>query len=254
MLVVAGPRVDYLPGEVDMILRYIRSGGNLLWLQDPGPLFGLEAVAEELGIAFYEGAVIDYAGQLIGINDPTIALVTNSLYPPHPVTEQFEFTTLFPLTGAIDTLESEEWQAKPIMTTGDHTWVETQKLEGAVDYNEGEDTIGPLTIGMSLEREVEQEDNGELVRQQQRIVVVADGDFLSNTYLTNSGNNELGTRIVNWLSSDDDFIVIPPKVATDTQLNMSPTLLGTIGVLFLFVLPIGLIVTGITIGLRRKKQ
>ncbi len=254
ILVIAGPRVEYLPGEVESILEYVRNGGNLLWLHDPGPLYGLDAIAAELSILFYDGAVIDYAGQLIGINDPTIALVTSSLYPPHPATDQFDFTTLYPLAGAIKMFESESWNMKPILQTGDHTWVETDELKGEVAYNEDVDTLGPLTIGLSLERQLEQEQGDELVTREQRIVVVADGDFLSNTYLANSGNNELGTRILNWLSNDDDFISIPPKVAKDMQLSMSATTLGVIGIGFLFVLPIGLIVTGITIGLRRKKK
>ena len=254
MLVIAGPKVDYLPGEVDMIVKYIKQGGNLLWLQDPGPLYGLGSLVDELDIELHEGAIIDYAGQLIGINDPTIALVTKNLYQPHIITQQFEFTTLYPLAGAIGINESDRWDIKPIITTGDHTWVEKQKLEGAVEYNEGEDIIGPLNIGVALEREVELEEGEDLVTKQQRIVVIADGDFLSNSYLANSGNGELGTRVVNWLSSDDEFIAIPPKVASDTQLNMSNTMLGTIGIFFMFVLPIGLVVCGITIGLRRKKQ
>ena len=254
VLVIAGPRIDYLPGETALILDYINAGGNLLWLNEPGPLYKLDALAEELDIKFHDGAVIDYAGQLIGINDPSIALVTSSLYSPHPVTENFEFTTLFPLAGALEILESEKWLAKPILTTGDHTWNETAKLEGAVEYNEGADTLGPLTIGLSLERELEQEDSEELITKQQRIVILGDGDFLSNTYLANSGNNELGTRLINWLSSDDDFISIPPKVANDTQLNMSPTTLGVIGIGFLFILPTALVVIGITTGIRRKKK
>jgi len=254
ILVIAGPRIDYLTGELEIILDYINSGGNLLWLHEPGPLYKLDALAEQLSIQFYPGAVIDYAGQLIGINDPTIVLVTNSLYPPHTVTEGFEFTTLFPMAGAIEILESDRWLAKQILTTGDHTWNETAKLEGEVEFNQDSDTQGPLTIGLSLERDIESEEGDELVSKQQRIIIVADGDFLSNTYLANSGNNELGTRIINWLSSDDEFISIPPKIANDTQLNISPTVLGIIGIGFLFVLPAALIAIGIAIGLRRKKQ
>ncbi len=254
ILVIAGPRIDYLPGELELILNYINSGGNLLWLHEPGPLYKLDSLAERLSIQFYPGAVIDYAGQLIGINDPTITLITNSLYAPHPVTEGFEFTTLFPMAGAIEILDTDKWSITPILNTGDHTWSETAKLEGEVNYDEGTDTLGPLTIGLSLEREVEAGKGDELVTKQQRIVVIGDGDFLSNTYLANSGNNELGTRIINWLSSDDEFISIPPKVANDTKLNISPTVLGVIGIGFLFVLPSALVVIGITIGLRRKKQ
>jgi gliding motility-associatede transport system auxiliary component len=254
ILVIAGPRIDYLAGELEIILKYINAGGNLLWLQEPGPLHKLEALAEQLSIQFYPGAVIDYAGQLIGINDPTITLITSSLYSPHAVTENFEYPTLFPMAGAIEILESEKWNAKPILSTGDHTWNETAKLEGQVDYDEDSDTLGPLTIGLSLERELEREEADELVTKQQRIVVIGDGDFLSNIYLANSGNNELGTRIINWLSSDDEFISIPPKTASDTQLETSPTVLGIIGIVFLFVFPTALVVIGITIGIRRKKK
>jgi gliding motility-associatede transport system auxiliary component len=254
ILVIAGPRVDYLPGELEIIKNYINAGGNLLWLHDPGPFYKLDTIAEQLSIQFYPGAVIDYAGQLIGINDPTISLVTGSLYAPHAVTENFEYTTLFPMAGAIKILESEEWTSKPILMTGDHTWNETGKLEGEVNFDEAEDTQGPLTIGLSLEREIESNEGDELVTKQQRIIVVADGDFLSNTYLANSGNNELGTRMINWLSSDDEFISIPPKVASDTQLNMTPTVLGIIGIGFLFILPAGLVAFGVMTGIRRKKQ
>lgn len=254
VLVIAGPRIDYLAGEVEVILDYVSAGGNVLWLQEPGPLYKLEALAKHLYIEFYPGAVIDYAGQLIGINDPSIALVTNSLYSPHAITKDFEFTTLFPMAGAIKILGSDEWISKPLLSTGDHTWNETAKLEGEVEFNEGTDTQGPLTIGLSLERDIESEEGEELITKQQRIVVIGDGDFLSNTYLSNSGNNELGSRIISWLSSDDEFISIPPKVANDTQLNISPTALGIIGILFLFILPAALVVIGITIGLRRKKQ
>ncbi len=254
ILVIASPRIDYLPGELDLILSYINRGGNLLWLHEPGPLYKLDALQELLSLRFYKGAIIDYAGQLIGINDPTISLVTKTLYSPHPITEGFEYTTLFPMTGAIEILASDKWNANPILGTGDHTWSETAKLEGEVEFNKDSDTLGPLTIGISLEREIDAEQGDELVTKQQRIVVMGDGDFLSNTYLANSGNNELGTRLINWLSSDDEFIAIPPKVAKDTQLNISSTALGVIGIGFLFILPAVLIVISITIGLRRKKQ
>ena len=256
ILVIAGPRIDYLEGELKAILDYIETGGNLLWLHEPGPLYKLEALAEELSIEFYPGTIIDidYEGLLIGLNDPTMTLVTRRLYSPHPITQSFEFTTLFPMAGAIEILESDKWISKPILGTSEHTWSETGKLEGAVEFNKDSDTQGPLTIGISLERNIENEKDDELVTKQQRIVIIGDGDFLSNTYLANSGNNELGTRMINWLSSDDEFISIPPKIANDTQLNISLTILGIIGIIFLFILPAALIVIGITIGIRRKKQ
>ena len=36
--VIAAPQQDLLPGEVDVLKKYVEQGGNLLWLQDPGGL------------------------------------------------------------------------------------------------------------------------------------------------------------------------------------------------------------------------
>lgn len=255
ILVIAGPRVDYLPGEVELIIDFIRNGGNLLWLHDPGPLHGLEALGAELSINFHAGAVVDdYVGRLIGIDDPTITLVSKSSYAPHPVTDGFELNTLFPLAGAIEVSGAGDWTATPLITSGDHTWLETAELEGTVEFDDAADIPGPLTVGLGLERAVERRQGDEWITGQQRIVVMGDGDFLSNTWLANGGNTELGTRIINWLSRDDEFIAIPPRVATDTQLNLSRTTLGIMGIGFLFILPTLLLAVGITIGLKRKRQ
>ncbi|MDH4134342.1 MAG: GldG family protein, partial [Gammaproteobacteria bacterium] len=59
VLVVAGPRVKLLPGEIRQIEEYIARGGNLLWLADPGPLNGMERIAEMLGVEFQRGVVVD---------------------------------------------------------------------------------------------------------------------------------------------------------------------------------------------------
>ena len=49
-------RARLLPGEVQEIRNYLERGGNLLWLADPGPLHGLEPVAETLGVEFLPGS------------------------------------------------------------------------------------------------------------------------------------------------------------------------------------------------------
>ena len=77
---------------------------------------------------------------------------------------------------------------------------------------------------------------------------------MSNGYFSNNGNGELGGRMINWLSNDDDFILIPSKTAMDTQLKTPFIILGILGVGFLFLIPIILITVGVFIQFRRKKQ
>lgn len=250
VIVIAGPLVNYLPGEVELIVNYLARGGNLLWLAEPNNIYGLDALAGYLGIEFPKGAVIDFAGQLIGVNDPRIVLVTEQLYGDHPALEGFKFSTLFPMTTMISARDQGSWKLRPLIRTGDHTWQETGELKGDVGFDADTDTRGPFNIAISLERKLTADQPGE--PRQQRIIVAGDGDFLANTYIGNSGNLELGMRLINWLSSDEEFISIPAKFAQDTQLEISQLTAGIMGFGFLIVLPVLLLGTGGLIWWRRK--
>lgn len=250
VLVIAGPQTDYLPGENALIIEYIKRGGNVLWLSDPGGIHGLEPVAEELSIQQQAGTIIDFAGRLIGIDDPTIVLMTESMFPIHKATSDFSYTVIFPTATSIKLQEHGDWQFKPLLSSGDHTWLESGVLSGEVGFDEGDDQRGPLDLGITLERKIE----NETTTGEQRIVVLGDGDFLSNTYVENSGNLELGLRIINWLSNDDDFITIPSRILPDATLELSTLASGIIGLGFLIVIPFLLFSTGMVIWWRRRKS
>ncbi|MFB3090107.1 MAG: GldG family protein, partial [Gammaproteobacteria bacterium] len=258
VLVIASPTINLLPGEIAIIVEYLLRGGNVLWLADPGSLHGLEPLADQLSIDFPLGVVIDFAGSLIGIDDPTIVLNTPRLYPDHAVTRDFNYTTFFPTTASINVKDGAQWNTSSLLISADHTWLETGVLEGEVEYNKDSDLIGPLEIGISLERELEraiESESGEAsATVQQRIIVIGDGDFLSNTYVGNSGNLDLGIRLINWLSNDDDFISIPIKTVNDAHLELSLLASGIIAFGFILVLPLLFLGTGLTIWWRRKKQ
>ncbi|MGH8630265.1 MAG: hypothetical protein ACREU7_05805, partial [Burkholderiales bacterium] len=64
---------------------------------------------------------------------------------------------------------------------------------------------------------------------------------------------ELGLRVMNWLTRDEDLIRIPARTAGDAQLEMSGTTIGLFGVFFLLVLPLGLLCIGVSTWWRRSK-
>ena len=253
VLIIASPLVALLPGELAIIEEFLDKGGNLLWLMDPGERSGMDSIAEILGVTAEPGVVIDSAGQLLGINDPTIALTTARLYPEHPITKDFDLTVFFPKVSAIAVQALHGWQSRPVLSSGNHTWLELGELQGEVDFDPEREQQGPLTLGLSLERQVEQTQDDASSARQQRVLIVGDGDFLSNTYVGNSGNMELGVRMINWLSSDDSLIAIPARAIEDTQLNMSQLALGAFGLGFLLVLPLVFLGTGLFIWWHRKK-
>lgn len=289
VLVLAGPSANFLLAEVKLLENYINSGGNLLWLSDPlkddavQPMFGLLALSELLGIEILAGVVVDPTTQQLGINRPDYAIIAE--YPRHPVTNGFDTVTLFPQAAGIEMLpgyavlhgtaftgaqttamakEEKSFQAPeadsqvipgsftsmPLLQTVDRSWIETSPIGESVQFNDLLDITGPVTIGIVLSRQF----NNNSGPREQRVIVIGDGDFLSNSFLGNGGNLTLGENILNWLSHDEHFITIPTRPRSDVRLDLSPAMLSLLGGVFLFVIPLLLIITGSLIWYKRRSR
>ncbi len=254
VVVIAGPQVDYLPGEVKILQDYLDQGGNLLWLHDPGSRYGLDSLAESLGISFVPGTIVDPTTQVLGIADPSFALVTG--YGDHPIVRDFTYMTIYPRASGLKHFEKNNWTAEVLLQTVARSWSETSKLEGTIAFDEGSDAPGPLTIGFALTRSNADaaENKTEVKESSQRVIILGDGDFISNAYLGNQGNQDLGYNLINWLSHDDNFIAIPSTTALDTELVLEERTWSLLGLVFLIVIPVMLLVAGIVIWLKRRKR
>jgi len=244
VLVIASPRVKYLAGEVKEIEQYLARGGNLLWLSDPGSLQGLRPVAESLGVEFQRGVVVDPTSQ--SITGASASFVVALRYGSQPVVRGFDLTTLFPEAQGVSVQPPKGWEQQTIVDTTPGAWLETGSLAGRIEFNAGRDIRGPINLGVALTRKQD--------AREQRVAVFGDGDFLSNTFIGNGGNLELGMNLVNWLSSDDAYINIPVRTAPDLSLTLSHTAQLFMLVGFLLILPLGLLGSGVTVWWRRRKR
>lgn len=245
LLVIAGPQTGYLPGETKLIVEYLNQGGNLLWLLDPDAMPGsLQPLADLLGLHLLPGTIVDASGASYGLQDPALALVTS--YPDHPATRKLESLTLYPHAAALQASPPTGWQLTPLLQTQSQTWNEIGPMRGEIERNHdlGEQA-GPLIIGLAFSRPQQ--------GKEQRVLAIGDGDFLSNTYLGNGGNLNLGLSVVRWLTEEESLIDIPARPAGDSQLNLTPFNGIMIALIFLALLPLLLLSTGLAIWWRRRK-
>ena len=251
ILVISSPRTALLEGEEQLIEQYLDNGGNALWLTEPDSKDNLSSLAAYFDIKRLPGQVVDATTRLFGIDDPTFALVVD--FPRHAITEQLHSQTLFPQTSGLASAEESSWFSSAILQTLSRSWTELNDIDGEVRFDEDTDERpGPITIGYALEREQATPNTDKPGKQ--RVVVIGDGDFLSNAYLGNGQNLDLGSAIFQWLNHNDDFIDIGSVKAPDTQLGINQS--GAIGLLmvFLILLPLGLLGTGTTIWLKRRRR
>jgi ABC-type uncharacterized transport system involved in gliding motility auxiliary subunit len=245
LLVLSAPAVPLLAGEIELIKRYIQQGGNLLLLTDPGNRH-LDALLQTLGLRQLPGTLVDSSSKLYGINDPSFVLTSNN--PPHPITQGFQTISLYPVTAALEIGEETDFKAVELLKSATQSWTETGPIAGKILFDaDGNEKQGPLTFAYALTRDLDKQ-------KQQRIVVVGDGDFLSNAYLGNVGNLDIGLRMTNWLIHDDRFINVPAKIATDKSLQLTQTSVAVIGFGFLVIIPLLLMGTGFYIWRKRKQR
>ncbi|MGH8171675.1 MAG: GldG family protein [Rhodanobacteraceae bacterium] len=254
LVVVANPQVKLAPAIVAELVDYVDRGGNLLWLTEPDEDAGLEALAETLSVRVLSGTVVDASGSAFGLADPSFVAITK--FPAHPISRDFMLTILLPQPAAVAQLADPKWDIQSILRSSDKSWNETGHIPKA---GEAADTIrpdadageipGPLDLGFALSRVSPRPD-----RREQRVVVIGDGDFLSNTSLGNGGNREFGQRVFDWLLGDDDQIVVPDKTAPDRALAFTQSGLGMLSFAFLIALPALLAVMGSLIWWRRRRR
>ena len=138
-----------------------------------------------------------------------------------------------------------EWRVTRLIEVAPRGWVETGKLDGKIAFDKARDIPGPVNIAVALERNVND--------RTQRVVVVGNGSFLSNTSIGISGNLDLGVNIVNWLAGDDRMIVIQPREAADSAVDIDQATLYLIAFTFLIVAPLAFMLTGLAIWWRRRR-
>ena len=253
-VVIAAPREDYLEGEVKVIRNYVENGGNLLWLHEPGSLKGLDDIELHLGLNLREGTLLDAnqaLQEMLGINHPAVIAVVD--YGEPDLTKELSAHTLFPFAAPI--LRDEEakdidWKYIPLLSTLTTSWLESGEIQGDVKFDDEADLPGPLDIAMQLTR-------AKMVNEklaEQRVVVLGDSDFMSNTYIGQGSNLELASNLFNWLGEDDELISIKEVRASDTTLELSGWSLYGSALFFLLILPIGLILIGTIRWMKRRKR
>jgi ABC-type uncharacterized transport system involved in gliding motility auxiliary subunit len=253
LVVLASPTLALPPGAVQALVTYVQNGGNLLWLTEPGnDDLGLKPLSTALNLRVLPGVLVDGSGAALGLKDPRLIALGD--YVPNPITRGFTLTTLFPQVSALAQIAQGDWAMHAFLRSSAQSWTEfkpidnTQASDIRFDASLGE-LKGPLDFGVALSRLSPSPDKSE-----QRVVVIGDGDFLSNSFLGNGGNRALGERVFDWLLGDDKLVDLPPRGAPDRIMQISQSELGAVSVGFLVVLPLLLLLIGGSIVWRRRRH
>jgi len=269
VVIVAGPRTDFFPQEVDALKKYLEKAGKLLLELDPpdkadsAPLTNLIALAHDWGVDVGNNVVVDVSGmgRLIG-TDASVPVAAN--YPSHPITQRFTFLTAFPLAREASPVSGgvNGHTAQAFVETSPRSWAETDikalltSGQVALDESKG-DKKGPITIASAVSATTAPppaatKPPDDAPKPEARVAVIGDSDFAANAGLGIQGNRDLFMNTVGWLSQQENLISIRPKEADDRRITLTATQQSNITWLSLLIIPAFVFGTGVYTLWRRR--
>jgi ABC-type uncharacterized transport system involved in gliding motility auxiliary subunit len=254
IVVVAGPKHDYLAPEVASIKAYVENGGRVLFLLDPPFKFAgaevddnqaLMDVLAGWGVTPQKNLVLDLSGvgQLYNAG-PELPIVTT--YTSQAIVREMkDVWTAFPLARSLEIKNGDNTTVEKLFETSDDSLATSNLASGEVRPTKT-DPKGPFTLGAAgVYKTGKETGNG-------RFVVVGSSGFPSNYVFGFQGNRDLFLNMLSWLSSDEDLISIRPKEPTDNPLNMNQRQVSLMFYSSVFGLPLLIVAFGAGVWWKRR--
>ena len=242
LVVLASPVLDFNERERAILEAWLAQGGSLLWMTEPDSPDTHAGLANSLGIRLPKGVVQSSAGTRHGVKDPRLLVLDSTLKTPtaqaHPSAKGLKGIVLMPNAAALEWQPLDPWVTEPLLET-DRDATRTRDPGEVLGR-------GPQTIALALHRA------GKDKKRDQRVILVGDGDFVSNTYLGNGDNQALATQWVDWLTGNDGLLGIETRLAPDVALDFTPWQQASLALGFLGILPLCLAGVGLWLRLRER--
>jgi ABC-type uncharacterized transport system involved in gliding motility auxiliary subunit len=212
VLVIAGPRKDFLPEELAALDRYLQRPGQALVMLDPMRAAELTAFLRRFGVELPPDVVVDPAARLYGGEYLTMQIPLER--SRHPILAPLDAPPLFSLTRSVGVVagESDGLNAVPFLRTSDDSWVTTDPAVlrgGPAALLSRRDRPGPVTVGIEVAFRILTPPGAEA--QQGRLVVYGNAEFANNFFIEFLGNKDLFVNTIGWLAREPQAISQRPR-------------------------------------------
>lgn len=266
-LVIMTPEKDFDDVTTKAIKDYIKTGGNILWLNSAYldksiKLDNVNKVLAEYGVKEFEVGYIyetDQDKTILGYSTCFLPEVQNT-----NITEDvYEGTGTTFIRGTKINLDTDKFEKlnvekTDLILTSDTTYFTTD-LSGMT--NTKSDEKGAFTVGAQLVKTLSDEEEDELTST---MIIYGDNSFITDTalnyngyavYAVNLSNNaDLVLNSIAFLTDRDEDITIR-KNYVESQTSFTPTD-GEISIIIkiIFIVPVAIIALGIIVWIIRKNK
>lgn len=252
-VIVAGAKKPLFANEVQALLAWLRRGGRVLMLLEPGVELGADAIFRPFGVDVGNDLVVDPnpASRALGFG-PDAPVVTE--FEEHPITGPLKGSVLlfYWVRSVSPRVGVARVETTTLVQTGPTSWGETSYADGGDVARDENDVPGPVPVALATTMKTVTAP--EKVNDEARLVVIGDSSFATNRFNSMSGNGDLFLNAVNWLAGEEHRIVVRPKKRGASRIPLTEQ--QQYGIVFFSVNLLPLLIVGIGFSvwaIRRRK-
>ncbi len=255
VLVIGGPKHDYMEPAAKAVKAYVEGGGRLLMMIDPPLKLGKEEsdgtpslakLAEGWGVTANKDLALDTSqiGQIFGLSE-VVPLVTT--YESHAIVREMKETaTAFPLARSLEVKSADKVTAEKLFSTSGNSYATTNLSSPEIRIDTKKDRKGPLTLAAAGTYNTGKENNNG------RFIIVGSSSWPANNIFRFNGNRDLFLNMISWLSSDEELISIRPKDPEDRRITLNRRQMSFVFFSSVVFLPLIAICGGMLVWWRRR--
>ena len=264
VLIIAGPKNALTSNEETLISDYLTKGGDALFLIEhtlvttpDKPLSkeklqknpSLNTILNQWGLDVQSDIVVDLTNH---VGDDVGSPATKNYGRHKALTEGLDYT-FYVRPRSLRVLPQRRASIKHavIVSTAstENSWAETNRALD-IQFDPNTDTMGPVPFAYVV---IEDKNAGLQGKKTSdtRLIVFSDADFLSNVYVNQYSNAQMGLNLVNWLAELDYKIFVSAKEIKVERLNLTSKQIRQV-IVILILLPFLFVIVGLVVWLRTK--
>lgn len=265
VLIIAGPKSELTLHEETLIADYLTKGGDALFLIEhtlvttpDKPLSAaqlqknpsLNSLLNNWGLNVQSDIVIDLTNH---IGDDVGSPATKNYQRHKALTEGLDYT-FYVRPRSIRVMQNRRANIKlaVIASTAstENSWAETNRTLD-IQFDPNTDTAGPVPFSYVVIEEKNTKEPDSNKSSDTRLIVFTDADFLTNVYINQYSNAQMGLNLVNWLAELDYKTFIGSKEIKVERLDLTSKQKRQV-IVILTLLPFSIAIIGLVVWLRIK--
>lgn len=248
MLYINAPQKDFSDEETTMIKNYLSAGGKAVITlnYNSAGLTNFLSILDYYGIEMVDGIVMEGDANMHMTNYPHYLVPTLESHDITANASNNQIPVLMPVCSGLaisDTLRS-SLTVEPLMTTSDSAYAKVGTEFTTYEKEDG-DINGPFYLGLAAT------DTYNGVTSQ---IVVYSTELTFDEGTSQYGNSDLLSGTISYLSGDTGTLSIPTKSVTEDQVYPSQEEALLWGFVVVVLLPVGILIAGIMVCLKRRKK